>query len=247
MSTMAGIEYVGDLGPAPSTASLRNLDLLFIGTASSDRYHLAGKALRGGVHLFLEWPPATSIIECAELMRVAEEAGLECGVSRPLRFSPLLDPVHDGWRADVISLTLSGDSLPTNNGGAVRPAAQALLADGVDLACFLAGTSSVRRVDAAAASRNLARRDATLFSLRFHSGAYVQGLIRLDGPADPITIYASGQDFCIEGPLDAAEDVLRRETTAFLTAIAGGRPGPVSAFDALQTMRIVERLQALLR
>lgn len=247
VSAIDGAEFVGDVGPAPTAASLRDVDVLFVGASSGERYEVAGEALRCGVHLFLEWPPATSMQECAELIRLAEEAGLECGVSRPLRFSRLFGGIDDESRADVISLTLHGDPYPTEVGRIGYRSTQLLMADAVDLSCYLAGSSSVQRVDAAAVHQDTARRDAALFSLRFHSGAYAQVFIRLNGSAAPATIYASGQGICVEGTLEAPEDALKRETAAFLTAIFEGQPSPVSAFDALQTMRIVERLQAVLR
>src|SRR5690606_30535982 len=102
---MHNVEYAGEIG-AEVTEKLENIDVLFIGTPRGDRYHIADAAIRSGVHLFLEWPVATSIIECAALVRLAEEAGLECGVSRPLRYSRLLASLREDLRAQVISVSL---------------------------------------------------------------------------------------------------------------------------------------------
>ncbi len=241
------VERAGAVGQTPSPETLEKVDVLFIGAPRGERSRLAGEALRCGVHLFLEWPPATSVRDCAALVRLAEEAGLECGVSRPLRFAGVFETVAEGWRADVIAMSMNGDRVSPDHGDAVPSPATRTMADAVDLACALAKTSSVRRVDAAAARNESAQTDATVFSLRFHSGAYAQVFIRLNGSAAPPVIYAAGRGVHVEGRMDGLNAALRRETEAFLAAIAENRPPPVSALDALQTMRIVERLQAHLR
>jgi hypothetical protein len=51
----------------------------------------------------------------------------------------------------------------------------------------------------------------------------------------------------VDGRLDGLDAAIGRETTMFLASVTEKRPVPVSALDALQTMRIVERLQSVLR
>lgn len=247
---MAGVKYVGHLSDSsdpPSAADLNGIDAVFLGAATADRYRLASAVLRCGVHLFLEWPPAASMRECSDLVRLADEAGLACTVSRPLRFCPRLKPAADGGRADIVSMVLRREPLTSADEGSVGLSPGTAMADAVDLACFLTKSSSVRRVDAAAANGKSGRRDATLFSLRFHSGAYAQVLIRMDGSAPRSRVYAAGENLHIDGALEMNEDALLGETEAFITALRERRTAAVSAFDALQTMRIVERLQSVLR
>ncbi len=244
---MPGIESVELDGD--ELQSSEGIDVLFVGLPRADRFRIASKATRAGIHVFLEWPPATSIRECAAIVRLAEEGGLECGVSRPLRFTELIASADDDWRANIVSLTLRGDALALE-GGASRTAYPRLshaLAHAVDLSCALVRSSSVRRVDAEAARDESLQPDATLFSLRFHSGAYAQVVIRLNGTGDLPALYASGGGVHLEGTLAAQDTALARETSAFVAAVAEGRPVPVTALDALHTMRIVERIQGLLR
>ncbi len=246
---MPAIEMVGMIAPDALSESLEGVDALFIGVPRAERFRIADEALRSGVHLFLEWPPATSIRECAALVRLAEEAGLECGVSRPLRFSPIFDSLRDGRRPNVISVTMHGDVVPANFAGAGHtvPKVTNLMADAVDLSCSLAGSSNIRRVDAEAARNDASRADAAAFSLRFHSGAYAQVLIRLDEPTTDPWIFAAGEGVNVEGRVKGLHRAIGRETQAFLASIARNRPAPVSALDALHAMRIVERIQELLR
>lgn len=245
---MEGIEYAGEMDFSPPE-SLEDIDVLFIGVPRADRFRVADEAMRRGVHLFLEWPPATSIHECAALARLAEEAGLECGVSRPLRFSPIFESLAESSRANVISLLMHGDRGWTGTSGAGSAVSRRtnVMADAVDLACSLAGSSSVRRVDAEMVRRESAQAGTTAFSLRFHSGAYAQVLIRSDGSAELPSICAAGEGVNVDGRIAGLDAAIGRETTMFLTSVTERRPVPVSALDALQTMRIVERLQSALR
>ncbi len=238
---------LADLAPRmPIQEALENVDVLFIGVPRPDRFQIAAQAARAGTHVFVEWPPATSIRECAALVLLAEESGLECGVSRPLRYSPLMESVEDNWRANLVSLSLHG-AIHAADAPIAYPKLSRLMADAVDLSCALVKSSSVRRVDAEAARNESSQPDATIFSLRFHSGAYAQVFIRLNGtPAKP-EVYASGSGVKMEGTIAGHDVAIRQETLAFMAAVAEGRPVPVSVLDALHTMRIVERLQGLLR
>lgn len=248
LARMDGIDLVDEIDHR-NPGALEDVHILFVGVPRADRFQIASQAARSGTHIFLEWPPATSIRECSALVRLAEEGGLECGVSRPFRFCPLLSSVGDDWRANVVSLTLHGDIHALEDGASqiAYPRLTHVMADAVDLSCALVGSSSVRRVDAEVARDESLQPDATLFSLRFHSGAYAQVFIRLNGTTARPTIYASGNGVHLEGTVTALDEALRHETSAFVTAVAEGRPVPVTALDALHTMRIVERLQGLLR
>lgn len=248
LGSMDGVDLADEIDPG-NQGALQGVDVLFVGVPRADRFQIASQAARSGTHIFLEWPPATSIRECSALVRLAEEGGLECGVSRPFRFCPLLSSVGGDWRANTVSLTLRGDVHVLEDGASqiAYPRLSRVMADAVDLSCALVGSSSVRRVDAEAARDESLQPSATLFSLRFHSGAYAQVFIRLNGTTAKPTVFASGNGVHLEGTVTELGEGLHHETSAFLTALTEGRPVPVTALDALHTMRIVERLQGLLR
>lgn len=246
-ASTCGVELIDSEPNRSLEATLEQADVLFIGVPRAERFAVASQAARSGTPVFVEWPPTTSIRECAALVRMAEESGLECGVSRPLRFDPLLRSVREEWRANLVSLSLSGDGAGTALPGVHVPRLSRLMADAVDLACALVKSSSVQRVDAEATRDGALQPDATLFSLRFHSGAYAQVFIRLNGPSIRPAVYASGGGVRLDGTIGPPEEAMRRETEEFLNAVRSGYSVPVSALDGLHTLRIVERIQAMLR
>lgn len=238
-------------GPAPAEAPasglealLRRTDAVFIAGPTATHARVAEAATKQGVHAFLEWPPATSVRECQAIVRLAEEAGVEVGVSRPMRFHPAVRARAGGRRAALIVLQ-----------GAVARSEPAVwsrwLAAALDLCCALAQSSSVQRVDAEAVRSGAAWPDAVAFGLRFHSGSYAQVSLRRDGSAPHGTLFAAAPGFQVDAALPATEQAMRElvaaETHAFLSAVAAGRPAPVSVLDGLHTMRLVERLMSKLR
>ncbi|MDX1546205.1 MAG: Gfo/Idh/MocA family oxidoreductase [Rhodothermales bacterium] len=250
------------LRPVPVAGAgeaLDGLDVVFVAGPTADHYRLAEAAAKRGVHVFLDWPPATSVRECEAMGTLAEEAGVEVGVSRPLRFHPVFGEVPAAWRASLILLRRT---YPPE-----APAAwPRWLADAADLCCALAQSHSVQRIDAEAARVAAPWPSAVGVGLRFHNGAYAQVSLRHGGAAAPRgTLYAAGGGTEVEAALEEAvasegeanageppafdpADALRAsETAAFLRALREGRPAPVSILDGLHTLRLVERLMTRLR
>lgn len=214
--------------------SADGVDLAFIAVPPAERFEAAASALRAGAHVFLEWPPASSIRECARLVHLAEEAGLEAAVSRPLRCG--VEDVPDVWRARVISIEITGAAAISH-----------ALADAIDLSFMLARSGSVRRADAEAAYDDQRAMTSAAISLRFHSGAFAQAVIRSGGPSGGIRLYAAGMGHEIDCDVKVNAEGLRAETRQVLDAVENGRPVPVSALDAMQTMRVIERIMGVLR
>ncbi len=246
---------------APSAlddALLDASDVLFVTGPTAIHFRLAEAALKRGVHVFLEWPPATSLPEAESMVELAEESGSEVGVSRPLRFHPMVEVLPDGDRARLIVLRQEVDS--------VTPAFwPPRCADALDLCCALARSHSIQRIDAEAVPAHAAWPEAMAFALRFHNGTYAQvSLYRCHQPSGD-RLYVAGSDFQMESELSGmapvhrraasgaveriagAESLIERETHAFLDAIAADRIPPVSVLDGLHTMRLVERLMGRLR
>jgi len=237
-----------------------DIDVAFVTVPTAAHYHVAQAAARHGVHLFLEWPPATSIRECESIVQLAEEAGVEVGISRPLRFHPLLDALG-GQRVHLIVLRQEVD---TNTPAFWPPRC----ADALDLCCALAQSHSIQRIDAEAVPRHAAWPEAIAFALRFHSGTYAQvSLYRRQQPGEDL-LYVAGATTQWESNLDGTalrghpvggpdapseqnalndRSPIAQETDAFLDAIAADQIPPVTALDGLHTMRLVERLMEQLR
>lgn len=230
------------------------IDVAFVTAPTAAHFRLAEAATKQGTHVFLEWPPATSIAECESIADRAEEAGVEVGVSRPLRFHPLFEALPGDWRAHLIVARQEVDpSTPT-----FWPPR---CADAIDLCCALARSHSVQRIDAEAVPRHAAWPHALAFSLRFHSGTYAQiHLTRSQRAAPDDWIYVAGADFQVEADWAGSTVYTRQarhtpgdgslvaaETRAFLNALAEDAIPPVSILDGLHTLRLVERLMERLR
>ena len=245
-----------DPDAVPPDELFDDTDVAFVTVPTASHYHVAQAAARHGVHLFLEWPPATSIRECESIVQLAEEAGVEVGISRPLRFHPLFDALADDQRVHLIVLRQEVD---TNTPAFWPPRC----ADALDLCCALARSHSIQRIDAEAVPRHAAWPEAIAFALRFHSGTYAQvSLYRRQQPGDDL-LYVAGADMQLESDLDGStlhgrptpsgaatanrRSPIERETDAFLDAIATGQIPPVTVLDGLHTMRLVERLMEQLR
>lgn len=277
---VAGVTLAEHLPEATAVGVIQRreaaFDVVFVSAGAGRRVEIAEAALRQGRHVFMEWPPAASVVELERLAARAEEAGAEVGVSRPLRFHPLFEAVPRSAQAELVVVN-------TRFAAGSHPAWDRHLADVLDLCHVLAGArvgpgAGVRRLDAQAVRTSEgARFEAIAAGLRFHSGTYATLSFRraLQTTATEQHLHASGSEVRLEATLDGpafclrqgeetplragdeypaeaedlsfAEALLHRETHAFLCALADGRSVPVSVRDALATLRLTEGLMQQLR
>ena len=214
-------------------------DVLCMAAPAEARFRLAEAALKKGLHLLLAWPPTASLTEAERLVRLGEEAGVEIGVSRPLRFHPA---VAD-WpkRAQLVHLT---QVVPE----AMQPPPWARwMADAIDLCCALAHSHSVQRIDAEAV-RGDVWPTALGAGLRFHSGTYAQLHVRRAPMDHRHQVYLGrGAQHEVIDLTTAHEEAAAAEARAFVQAVVEDRPPPVSMLEAFHTLRLVERLMTRLR
>ncbi|MDQ7041567.1 MAG: Gfo/Idh/MocA family oxidoreductase [Rhodothermus sp.] len=222
-------------------AWLQALDVVFIATPPAERFRVTEIALRQGVHCFVAWPPAPALQDLERLNRLAEEARVEVGVSRPLRFHPVLQglqqkmpPVLLVYRQQV-------------GGQGVVPW-HARLAEAIDLCCALAHSSSVLRIEGEAVRGGPTWLEAVAFGLRFHSGTYAQVLMWRDGEGTTPELYLARTGWHRQIRLEATHNRLQQaEVAAFLKALEARQPAPVSLLETIQVLHIVERLMSRLR
>lgn len=228
---------------SPLDVFLRDLDAVFVAVPTAMHFTAAEAATKQGVHVFLEWPPATSVRECQAIVHLAEEAGVEVGVSRPWRWVEALETWKSARRASLLTLHKEGAS-PSG----APPAWPQWLADALDVCCVLARSHSIQRVDAEAVRGGGAWPRAVAFGLRFYNGVYAQASIR-HAAQECGTLYlaAPGSEQEIALPTAHAPDLLTAETHAFVRSIAASQAAPVSVLEGLHIMRLTERLMAKLR
>ncbi|MEM1094344.1 MAG: Gfo/Idh/MocA family oxidoreductase [Bacteroidota bacterium] len=245
----------GDFTTDPDVldAFLETVDAVLLSVPSALHVHIAEAAVRRGVALFLEWPPAPSLAEAEAIAKLAEEASVEVAVSRPWRFLPVLDRISAASRTHLVLLNIT-------LGPIGQPTAPKHLADALDLCQFLAGSNSIQRIDAEVARSQSRIPNAAAFALRFHNGAYAQVSLRAtDEPAGG-HLFVAGPGFQEHVTLSAgllgqvepssASDLhalWTTETTAFLSAVNTRRFADFSIQDGVHTLRLMERLMARLR
>lgn len=244
---------------ADLAAVMQQVDAIGVAGPTAQHYRIAEIATQWGVHVYLGWPPATSVRECAAIGRLAEEASVEVGVHLTGRQHPILTRLPRDSRPRLITLH---QTVPT--GTAWRW--QADLAHTVDLCSALARSHSVQRIDAEAVRGTGGQPVALAFSLRYHNGIFAQVSLRQGRTADS-RLYVAGPQFqwvsTLLGDeiitltphrkeyevsqLQRASPTQQQGFLGFLQAVSEKRSVPVSILDGLNTMRLLERLQARLR
>jgi predicted dehydrogenase len=243
---------------------LERLDVVFVASDPAERFELAEEAIKRGLAVFVEWPPAASAAEVERLAALADESRAVVGVSRPLRNAPGLK--EGGGR--LISIEASFSDVPSRG---FAPC----LSEAADTAAFLAGTFSTSRVDGDVIRGYAQRPIAAAFGLRLQNGAYATiRLFESDAPTSLLTVWygqagdrhsiAVRDDSTLNALGDASGEtsdstrpagpdhgsrasLLVAETHAFLAAVrSGGRP-PVSIFQAVHSFRLNELLMRRIR
>ena len=231
-----------DVEGADLLASLPSGTGVVFSSGTVHHYSVLSEIARRGMHLFLEWPGSTSVPECQALAELGVEAGVEIGISRPLRFFPW--PNQEDLFGHVEVMTIR-QALDVRAPGLWKRSIE----DAVDLAFAFVRGASPRRIDAAVARSDDRLPLATAAGVRFHNGTYVQLEVRHVERADPtLHLSVAGRGRAADFDLsDARADGLKAETVAYLDAVSANRPPPVSVLDALQTIRLIEKLMERLR
>ncbi|MCA0267902.1 MAG: Gfo/Idh/MocA family oxidoreductase [Bacteroidetes bacterium] len=215
------------------------LDALFVAGSTADRAFAVRMALRHGVPVLAEWPPAASHRELDALLAIAEESGVTLAVARTLSHLPALDATPTDARLIAVRRTV-----------AAPRALVAALPDVLDVVMRLTGTSTLRRLNPTVVRDAESRPTAIGLSIRLVGDAHA--LVTLaHAEASTFTVEAFGST---SGPFaaslrpDAAHrnDALDRETVAFLEGLSGP-PDPSSASAARVLLRLSERVAARLR
>lgn len=230
-------DEVMDWDAAPT--SRPRLDALFVAGSTAERAFAVRMALRHGVPVLAEWPPAASGRELAALVAIAEESGVPLAVARPLRRLPLLDAAPPDARLLALRRVV-----------AAPKSLVAALPDVLDLALRLTGASHLRRVNPTVVRGSDGRPTAVGLSLRLSGGSHALATLA-HGPAAAFTVEAFGGS---RGPFAATlrpdpagqQQALDRETATFLQGLSGA-PESASAHAALDLLRLTERVAARLR
>lgn len=215
------------------------LDALFVAGSPGERAFVVRMALRHGVPVLAEWPPAASRRELDALLAIAEESGASLAVARPLLHLPSLDDAPSDARLLTVRRTVP----------APRPL-RAALPDVLDVVLRLTGASELRRLTPTVVRGPDEQPSALGLSIRMVGSAHAFVTIAHDATAS-FTAEAFGGT---GGPFTATlrpdpaarATALDRETAAFLGALSAP-PDTASAHAARNLLRLTERVAARLR
>ncbi len=245
---------------------LKDLHAIFAGIPGAYVPHVVNVALRAGVHTFLGRAAVPSLSEYKALATLAEEAGVEVGVSRVMRFHPFREMLPAAWRTTAITMRHCKKGQDVTG-------FQQMLEDAVDLCCSLAGTGEVRKIEAQLVQRSRRYPVCLLAGLRFQNGTYAQLELKQGAQQNVHTVYAGGGGFEFEADFNqqqihlsraagqenevassafdekkfSLQDLIATETIAFLASLRERKPVPISIMDGLQTLRLVESIRKKLR
>lgn len=233
---------------------LKDVDLLFLNLPTAFSFNATAAAIKQGVHVFLDECALPAQADVQTLVRFHEEAGVEVGVSRPLRFHPTIRAWSESWRGSLVAirrLEERGASLGS------------LLLQAIDLSCLFVGDGEVQKIDAQAARTGAGVIDFVAAGLRFRNGAYVQVQVGYTAgrPVHDIVVSGPGfyKSFALEelgmlrenrgtdSPHELAQKLAYQETKAFIMALLNGRPVPLSLAGVLNEQQIVENIRQKLR
>lgn len=209
----------------------------FTTLASDDALEQSKRLLKSGCHVFLD-TVLVPLQDLQQLALVAEEAGVEVGISRPLRYSSALA----GWNDRATIATIAAEF------GDGPDSWQRCLLHTMDLCVHLCRTGNTRRVEASVERADQLWPIFAAVSLRFDNGSLALASLRK-------TASSPGPTRCTitTGPivssleLAGGTEAYEAETRDFIEQVARGAPAPVSISDGLAGVRLLDQVQALLR
>ncbi len=206
----------------------------------------AAGALRAGWNTVIRWPADAPVRTAERLVELAEEAGAQVGILRPLRRSSEIRPLILDERPAI--LTAASD-LPQEEAVHVRD----VVGDLADLATIILGAAGLSRTeiestpDAGGISRAVAA------TVRYRNGALAQLFVSFGDGASRFHLVAAGGGTVrravslTPGPLPPGGEALARDVVDFAEAVVRGSLAPAPLADALEALRIAERIGATVR
>lgn len=206
----------------------------------------AEEALRAGWNVLLRWPGALGVRFAERLVTLADEAGRQVAVIRPLRRVPEFSQIADAGRATILTLAVDLEA-------SARTDAEGILGDLLDACVAVFGESSLQRSEVESALADDGLLGAVAASIRFQNGALAQILLSFGDGAPRFNMVAAGGTGArraasiVPVPLPVHDAHLASEAAAFTHALSRRTTSGVLLQDSLETLRIAERVRSALR
>lgn len=204
------------------------------------------EALRAGWHAVLRWPPGVGIRHAERLVGLAEEAGTQIGLLRPLRRLPELQALLRGDRASILTVAVD---LPAG----IADRVDDVIGDLVDLGMAAFGEAGLQRTEVESARGSGGALTAVAATIRHQNGALAQMVVSFGADPPRFHLVAAGGGSARRAvalspvPLPPGGARLAADTLAFVHAVARGAVAPVPLADGLEALRITERVCGGLR
>lgn len=204
------------------------------------------QAIRAGWNVALRWPQDVPTRHAERLVVLAEEAGTQVGVIRPLRRLPEMAALLAGDRASILTLAVD---LPLHDSDRVDE----IVGDLVDLGMALFREAGHQRTEVESTRAAGGSISAIAATIRHMDGSLGQFLVSFGHDPSRFYLVAAGGGVTRRAvslspvPMPIGSGTLATDVTGFVQAIARGGTAPVPLVDALEALRIAERICASLR
>lgn len=236
------------LGPAPddfqpNTGSFSSWVHLDPSVESLER---AAGALRAGWNTVIRWPSRAPARTAERLVELAEEAGSQVGILRPLRRLSELRPLIQEDRPAILTIAADLQELETSD-------ISDSVSDLADLATIILGAAGLSRTEIESTPDAGGAVSAVAATIRYRNGALAQLFVSQgNGPSRFHLVAAGGGTVrravsLSPGPLPPTGEALARDVADFAEAIGRGSPNVCPLADALEALRIAERIGATVR
>ncbi len=216
----------------------RRESVWFVGGPVADALEATSTLVREGCHVFMDIARSPSVRDLERLTKIAAEAGVAVGLSRPLRFAS----DFEGWSSAATVAIVDAEFASAGDSWNERLAAT------LDLCSFVCGSAHAQRVEASIVRTDGVWPLLAACSLRFDNGSLaLVSLRRADAARPGLSCTAAFGSHMQQAEIILKDDAVYRETSAFLSEVRHKRRAPVQVSDGLACARLVEQVQASLR
>ena len=247
-------------------------DAAVVATPTPTHFEIAAALLERGIHVLLEKPLARSLEQAAALVELAEARGLVLQVGHLERFDPAVIILYR--RIDNPRFIEAHRIAPFRERGLDVSVVLDLMIHDIDLIHAFAG-APVTHAEASGGRVFSDQVDVANARVRFANGCVAnltasrvslktertlrifqdRGYLSADLHRKQLTSYTARRPGVVRSPDDVhveqrrftAGDALRDECEAFLAAVAGKRPTPVSGRVALEALRTASMIGEMIR
>jgi len=206
----------------------------------------AAGAVRSGWNTVLRWPVGGPANTAERLVELAEEAGVQVGILRPLRRLNEVRPLIRDDRPAILTIAVDLAPGPPT---LVREA----VGDVADLATTILGDAGPSRSEIESAPDGSGTVSAVAATIRYRNGALAQLFVSAQEAPSRLHLVAAGGGSVRRAvslspaPLPPGGEAVARDVLDFADTVEHGTLAVAPLADALEALRIAERIGSTYR